>query len=68
LDDVTTNSGVVYANIGSLLALLDPMLAAMMPEWTDIAPYATAFDRFVAVGTADDEVISARMTIIVSAD
>jgi hypothetical protein len=68
LGDDTTNSGVVYANIGSLLALLDPMLAALMPEWAEIAPYATALDRFVAVGTADDEVISARMTIIVGAE
>jgi hypothetical protein len=50
--DDTTNSGVVYANIGSLLGILDPMLAVLMPEWADIAPYATALDRFVAVGTA----------------
>jgi hypothetical protein len=68
LEDDTMNSGVVYANIGSLLALLDPMLAAMMPEWADIAPYATALDRFVAIGTAGDDVISARMTIIVGAE
>jgi hypothetical protein len=68
LEDDTTNSGVVYANIGSLLALLDPMLSALMPEWADIAPYATALDRFIAVGTADDEVITARMTIIVGAE
>ena len=64
LEGDTTNSGVIYANIGSVLGLLDPILAAAMPEWSEIAPYATALDRFVAVGTADDEVISARMTII----
>jgi hypothetical protein len=43
------------------------MLSMMSPEWTEIAPYATAFDRFVVVGTAADDVISARMTVIVSA-
>jgi hypothetical protein len=61
----TVNSGVVYANIGALLAELDPLLSLMAPEWADIQPYATALDRFIAVGTADDEVISARMSIIV---
>lgn len=60
------NSGVLYANIGALLAELDPLLTMMAPEWADIQPYATALDRFIAVGTADDEVISARMSIIVS--
>ena len=68
LEGDTTNSGVIYANIGSLLGLLDPMLAAAMPEWSEIAPYATALDRFIAVATADDEVISARMTIIVGGE
>lgn len=67
IGDDTTNSGVVYANVGSLLAQLDPMLTTMVPEWADIAPYATAIDRFVAVGTAADDLISARMTVIVSA-
>jgi hypothetical protein len=62
----TTNSGVVYANIGSLLAQLDPMLSMLMPEWSDISPYATAIDRFIAVGTAADDVISARMSVIVA--
>jgi hypothetical protein len=65
LGDDTTNSGIIYANIGSLLAELDPLLSAAMPEWADIAPYATALDRFIAVGTADEEVVSARMTVIV---
>jgi hypothetical protein len=64
LGDDTANSGVLYANIGSLLAQLDPMLTMMVPEWADIAPYATALDRFVAVGGTTDDVISARMTII----
>lgn len=61
----TANSGVLYANIGALLAELDPLLTLVAPEWADIQPYATALDRFIAVGTADDEVISARMSIIV---
>lgn len=59
------NSGVLYANIGALLAELDPLLTMMAPEWVDIQPYATALDRFIAIGTADDEVIGARMSIIV---
>jgi hypothetical protein len=66
LGDDTANSGVIYANIGSLLEQLDPMLAMMAPEWSEIAPYATALDRFVAVGSAVDDLIGARMTIIVS--
>jgi hypothetical protein len=38
----------------------------MAPEWADIAPFATALDRIVAVGTAEDDVISARMSVIVA--
>ncbi len=64
LADDTTNSGVMYVNISSLLAALDPMLSMMIPEWADIAPYATGLDRMIAVGTADDEVMRARMTVI----
>ncbi len=60
----TTNSGVMYVNISSLLGALDPMLSMMIPEWADIAPYATGLDRMIAVGTADDEVMRARMTVI----
>jgi hypothetical protein len=67
LGDDTANSGVIYANIGSLLAQLDPLLTMMVPEWADISPYATALDRFVAVGGAADGLISARMTIISTA-
>jgi len=66
LGDDTVNSGLMYVNISSLLDALDPMLAMMAPEWADIAPYATGLDRMIAVGTADDEVISARMTVIVN--
>jgi hypothetical protein len=66
LADDTTNSGVIYANIGSLLAELDPLLSMMMPEWAEVAPYATALDRLIAVGTADEEVITARLTVIVA--
>lgn len=66
LGEDTTNSGLVYANIGSFLSMVDPLLAMMAPEWEDIAPYATALDRFIAVGTADDDVISARMSVIVA--
>jgi hypothetical protein len=60
----TTNSGVIYANLGSLLGFVDPMLSAMSPEWAQISPYAASLDRFIAVGTTDQDVISARMSII----
>lgn len=66
LADDTVNTGVLYANIGSLLAELDPMISMMVPEWTDLQPYATALDRMIAVGTADEDVIAARMTVIVN--
>ncbi len=66
LGEDTSNSGVLYVNVGSLLSVLDPLLATMAPEWADIAPYATALDRFIAVGTVDEEVISARMSVIVA--
>ena len=62
----TVNSGLMYVNISSLLATLDPLLSMMAPEWADIAPYAAGVDRLIAVGTADDEVLSARMTVIVN--
>ena len=65
LGDDTVNAGVLYLNISSLLTALDPMLSMMAPEWSQIAPYATGFDRMIAVGTADDEVIGSRMTVIV---
>ncbi len=66
LGEDTANSGVMYVNVGSLLSVLDPLLAMMAPEWADIAPYATAIDRLIAVGTADQDVISARMSVIVA--
>lgn len=66
LGEDTVNSGVLYANIGSLLDLLDPLLALAAPEWADISPYATALDRLIAVGTVDDDVIGARMSVIVA--
>jgi hypothetical protein len=66
LADDTVNTGVLYANISSLLAVLDPMISMMVPEWAEIQPYATALDRMIAVGTADDDVLGARMTVIVN--
>ncbi len=64
LADDTTNSGVFYLNISSLLGELDPMLTAMSPEWAQISPYATGLDRMIVVGTGEDEVIRTRMTVI----
>jgi hypothetical protein len=66
LGEDTSNLGLVYANIGSFLGMIDPLLATMAPEWADIAPYATALDRIIAVGTVDEDVISARMSVIVA--
>jgi len=65
LGDDTVNAGVMYVNVSSLLTALDPLLSMMGPQWTDIAPYASGFDRIIAVGTADDEVIGSRITVIV---
>ena len=65
LGEETTNSGVLYANVGSLLTAVDPLISMMVPEWQDIQPYATAIDRFIAVGSADADLISARMTVYV---
>jgi hypothetical protein len=62
----TANTGLMYMNVSSLLAALDPMLSMMLPEWAEIAPYATGVDRIILVGTADDAVMSARMTMIVN--
>lgn len=66
LGDDTPNSGVLYANISALLAAIDPMLSAMVPEWADVQAYASGLDRMIAVGTADDEVVSSKMTVIVN--
>ena len=65
LGDDTVNSGSMYVDIGSLVQFLDPLLAMTTPEWAEIAPYAAGFDRMIAVGTADDEVMRSRMTVIV---
>jgi len=65
LADETPNSGLIYADLGSLLAELDPMLGEMAPEWADIAPYASALDRFIAVGSGADDLISVRASVIV---
>lgn len=61
----TPNAGVMYVNVASLVAELDPMLAMMAPEWTEIAPYAAGVDSLIVVPNEDDEVVSARMTVIV---
>ena len=36
-----------------------------MDDWDDVSPWVAGLDRFVAVGTADDSVISARLTLYV---
>jgi len=66
LGDDTVNAGVLYANVGSLLTEIDPLIGLMVPEWADIQPYVTGLDRLIAVGGIDDEVISTRMTVIVN--
>jgi hypothetical protein len=62
----TANTGLMYMNVSSLLAALDPMLSMMLPEWAEIAPYATGVDRIILVGTAEEAVMRARMTMIVN--
>ncbi len=62
----SVNAGLMYMNVSSLLASLDPLLSAAMPEWADIAPYATGVDRIVLLSTADDGVAHTRMTAIVN--
>jgi hypothetical protein len=61
----TVNTGLMYANISSLVGALDPMLATLVPQWPDIAPYVEGLDSMIVVGTADDESMGARMTLIV---
>jgi hypothetical protein len=61
----TVNTGLLYANVGSLLTAVDPILAMTMPEWSEVAPFASAFDRMVVVGTEDDGTVRTRMTVIV---
>lgn len=61
----TVNSGVMYMDLGSLLTELDPMLSMMVPQWTELAPYASGLDRMVVVNSADDEFVRSRMTMIV---
>jgi hypothetical protein len=65
LGEDTANAGVLYANVSALLTELDPLIGMMSPQWADIQPYATAVDRFIAVGSID-EVISTKMTVIVN--
>ena len=57
--------GVVYADIAGILTTLDPLLSFVVDDWDDISPWVSALDRFVAVGTADDSIISARATLYV---
>jgi hypothetical protein len=64
--DDSVNSGLMYMNVSSLLEVLDPMLSMMLPQWADIAPYATGVDRIIVVSTAEDDVMGARMSMIVN--
>jgi hypothetical protein len=61
----TPNVGVVYADIGGLITTLDPLFSMAMDNWDDISPWLAPLDRFVGVGTVDDSVISARLTLYV---
>jgi hypothetical protein len=63
--DSTPNLGLVYADIGGLMTTLDPLLSFVMDDWDDVSPWVAGLDRFVAVGTAEDSVISARLTLYV---
>jgi hypothetical protein len=65
LGEDTANSGVVYVDVGAILVTLDPLLGLMMPEWSEVQPWVTGLDRFVAVGRAGEDVVSARMSLYV---
>jgi hypothetical protein len=60
----TTNGGVLYVDIGSLVTELDPLLASMVPEWPDAQPFVAALDRLIAVSTAVEDVLDVRFTLI----
>jgi hypothetical protein len=47
------------------MTTLDPLLSFAIDDWDDISPWVAGLDRFVAVGTTDDGVISARLTLYV---
>ena len=64
LGEDTVNTGLMYANVSSLISAIDPILAMTMPEWSEVAPYAAGFDRMVVVGTEEDEdVVRTRITL-----
>jgi hypothetical protein len=65
VEGLTPNIGLVFADVGAILLALDPLLSFAIDDWEDISPWLAAFDRFVATGTADEEFISARMTLYV---
>jgi hypothetical protein len=61
----TPNVGVLYADIGGLMTALGPILSFVVDDWEDVRPWLEPLDRFVVVGTADEDVISARLTLYV---
>ena len=66
LAEETSNGGVVYVDVGALIESLDPLLTMMVPGWAEVQPWVAGLDRFVAVGRADEEVISARLSLYVA--
>ena len=55
----------MFADIGGLLTTLDPLLSFVVDDWDDISPWLAASTGSSRSSTADDEVISARMTLYV---
>jgi hypothetical protein len=37
----------------------------MVPGWSEVQPWVSGLDRFVAIGRAGDEVVSTRMSLYV---
>ena len=40
-------------------------MSLMVPEWAEVQPWVSGMDRFVAVGRADGDVLSTRMSLYV---
>lgn len=65
LGEDTANTGVLFVDVGAILETVEPLMSLMVPEWAEVQPWVSGMDRFVAVGRADDDVISTRMSLYV---
>ena len=63
--ELDANLGLVYVDIGGVMTTLDPLLSFVVDDWDDMSPWVAASTGSSRVGTADDSVISARLTLYV---